>query len=105
MDRRDFLKTTIVTGITLAIPGNASLFIKALEAAEKTDLVVAHGLKPAGITKAAIDGLGGIRAFISRGTEYRMGQTARICGNYESGSSFYRGCFVLRGGGKAGQGF
>ena len=28
MDRRDFLKTTIVTGITLAIPGNASLFIK-----------------------------------------------------------------------------
>ena len=67
MDRRDFLKTTIVTGITLAIPGNASLFIKALEAAEKTDLVVAHGLTPAGITKAAINGLGGIRAFISRG--------------------------------------
>jgi uncharacterized protein (DUF362 family) len=67
MKRRDFLKTTIVTGISLAIPGNASLFVKALEAAEKTDLVVAHGLTPAGITKAAIDGLGGIRAFISRG--------------------------------------
>ena len=67
MDRRNFLKTTIVTGITLAIPGHAGLFVKTLESAEKADLVVAHGPSPAGITKAAIDGLGGIRAFISRG--------------------------------------
>ena len=67
MNRRDFLKTTIITGITFAMPGNTNLFIKALEAAEKIDLVVTHGISPARITKAAIDGLGGIRAFISRG--------------------------------------
>jgi len=67
MDRRDFLKTTIITGAALAIPGSSNILIKALEAAEKTDLVVAKGLSPAGITKAAINGLGGIKAFISRG--------------------------------------
>ena len=57
MDRRDFLKTTIVTGITLAIPGNSSLLIMRLLRG-KTDLVVTHGLTPARITKAAIDGSG-----------------------------------------------
>lgn len=67
MDRRDFLKTAIVTGAVLAIPGSSDILIKALEAAEKTDLVVAHGLSPVAITKAAINALGGIKAFISRG--------------------------------------
>jgi uncharacterized protein (DUF362 family) len=67
MNRRDFIKAAIVTGTTLAIPGTASLFVKTLEAAEKTDLVVATGPSPAGITKTAIEALGGIRAFISRG--------------------------------------
>jgi uncharacterized protein (DUF362 family) len=67
MDRRDFLKTTIITGAALALPGSSNIFIQALEAAEKTDLVVASGPSPARITKAAINGLGGIKAFISRG--------------------------------------
>jgi uncharacterized protein (DUF362 family) len=67
MNRRDFLKTTIATGVTLAVPGAAGLFGKTLEAAEKTDLAVAYGPTPAGITKAAIEALGGIRAFIARG--------------------------------------
>jgi uncharacterized protein (DUF362 family) len=67
MDRRDFLKTAIVSGVTLAIPGVTDIFLGALEAAEKADLVVAHGISPAGITKAAIDGLGGIKGFISKG--------------------------------------
>lgn len=67
MNRRDFLKITIVAGTALALPGNPGSFTGLLEAAEKTDIVVAHGPRPAAITKAAIDGLGGIKAFISRG--------------------------------------
>ncbi len=67
MDRRDFLKTALITSAALAIPGNSDILIEVLEAAEKTDLVVAHGLSPAAITKAAINALGGIKAFISRG--------------------------------------
>ncbi|HVO67779.1 MAG TPA: DUF362 domain-containing protein [Syntrophales bacterium] len=67
MDRRDFLKTAIVSGVTFVIPGFADTFLVTLEAAEKTDLVVAHGISPARTTKAAIDGLGGVKRFISRG--------------------------------------
>ncbi|MFZ1980605.1 MAG: DUF362 domain-containing protein [Smithella sp.] len=67
MNRRDFLKTTVIAGTAFAIPGTSSLFIKTLEAAEKSDIVAAHGLSTAVITKAAIDGLGGIKSFISRG--------------------------------------
>jgi uncharacterized protein (DUF362 family) len=67
MNRRDFLKATIVAGSTLTLPGIADLFGRPLRAAEKTDLVVATGPSPARITKAALEALGGIRAFISRG--------------------------------------
>ena len=55
MNRRDFLKTTVIAGTAFAIPGTSSLFIKTLEAAEKSDIVAAHGLSTAVITKAAID--------------------------------------------------
>ena len=67
MDRRDFLKAAIVSGVAFAIPGVADTFLGALEAAEKTDVVITHGISPASITKAAIDGLGGVKRFISRG--------------------------------------
>jgi uncharacterized protein (DUF362 family) len=67
MNRRDFLKTAVVTGISLAVPGSENPLTGILEAAETADLAVAHGVSPAGITKAAIDGLGGMRRFISRG--------------------------------------
>ena len=67
MNRRVFLKTAIVAGVTFALPGAANVFVKTLDAAEKTDLAVATGPSPAGITKAAIDALGGIKAFVGRG--------------------------------------
>lgn len=66
MNRRDFLKTAIVTGVSFALPGIDPL-AGFLEAAEKTDLVVARGISTARVTKAAIDGLGGIKRFVSRG--------------------------------------
>ncbi len=67
MNRRDFLKTTMITGAAFMMPGSPDFLIKSLNAAEKIDLSVAHGASPARITKAAIDGLGGIKMFISRG--------------------------------------
>jgi uncharacterized protein (DUF362 family) len=67
MNRRDFLKTTFIAGAALTIPGSPNLFIRTLGAAERTDLVVASGPSPAAITKAAIEGLGGIKSFIARG--------------------------------------
>lgn len=67
MKRRDFIKAALAAGVTLSFPGNTDMILSSLEAAEKVDLAVAHGVSPAGITKAAIDSLGGIKRFISRG--------------------------------------
>jgi uncharacterized protein (DUF362 family) len=66
MDRREFLKFTTLTGIGLSVTGIDAL-VSSAEPSEKIDLVVAHGASPATITKAAIDAMGGIRKFISRG--------------------------------------
>jgi uncharacterized protein (DUF362 family) len=67
MDRRCFLKTAVLTGVTLTLPDILNPFPGGLQAFEKADLVVARGPSPARITRAAVDGLGGIRRFISRG--------------------------------------
>ena len=67
MKRRDFIKAAIAAGVTLTFPGNTGMIFSSLEAAEKVDIAVARGVSPAGITKAAIDGLGGIKRFISKG--------------------------------------
>lgn len=65
MDRRDFLKNAVVTGIGLAVPGVVERLAEA--AVRAPDIAVATGPSAAQITKAAIDALGGIRKFISRG--------------------------------------
>lgn len=67
MNRRDFLKATLVSGVALSIPGAMHPLLGSLDAAEKTDLAVAYSSRPAAATKAAVDALGGIKKFISRG--------------------------------------
>lgn len=67
MNRREFLKSAAVTGIGLTISNNLDAFIKMSEASEKVDLVVARGSSPSKITRAAIDAMGGIKKFISKG--------------------------------------
>lgn len=67
MNRRDFLKSAVITGTALAVPLGLDPILTALIAAEKTDLVVVRGIPPAKITRAAIDSLGGIKRFVSRG--------------------------------------
>jgi uncharacterized protein (DUF362 family) len=67
MDRRKFLKISTITGIALAVPNGVSLLLSKPAAAEIPDLAVVHGSSAAGITKAAIDMLGGIKKFISKG--------------------------------------
>ena len=67
MNRRELLKIAALAGIGLSIPKGFDRLVDPVEAAEKTDLVVAHGASPAKITRAAIDVMGGIKRFISRG--------------------------------------
>jgi uncharacterized protein (DUF362 family) len=67
MNRRDFVKAALVTGAAAVIPSGWDPFVSLLAARERVDLAVARGPSPARITRAAIDELGGIRRFISRG--------------------------------------
>lgn len=67
MDRREFLKGTVLTGAGLSIPYGLGALAEAAQAAARPDLVVAHGASPETIVRAAIDALGGIKTFISRG--------------------------------------
>ncbi|GAB4411028.1 MAG: DUF362 domain-containing protein [Thermodesulfovibrionales bacterium] len=66
MRRREFIKSAAITAIGFSIPS----FIDSLtsvDAAEKIDLAVAHGSIPSKITRAAIDAMGGMKRFVSRG--------------------------------------
>lgn len=67
MNRRDFLKSAAITGASLALPTALDPILARLGAAEKTDLAVARGTPPAEITRAAVDALGGMKRFVSRG--------------------------------------
>jgi len=69
MQRRKFLKYAAITGCGLLFEGGLNTLLSAQRISEKPDLVVAHGSgkSPSVITKAAIDAMGGIKKFISRG--------------------------------------
>ncbi len=68
MYRRDFLKSAAIAGAGLALPASLDVLIDSAEAApQRSDLVVANGSSPAKITRAAIDALGGMKKFISKG--------------------------------------
>lgn len=67
MDRREFLKISAMTGLGLSLSRGTDILIGEAEAQNPADLVVAQGPSPSAIVRAAIDGLGGIKRFISRG--------------------------------------
>jgi uncharacterized protein (DUF362 family) len=68
MDRRTFLKSAAIAGCGL-LAGEQFLSLTPVWAADQYDLVVAQGTgkKPADITKAAINAIGSMKKFISRG--------------------------------------
>lgn len=67
MNRRDFLKSALIASVGATLSNSIGLLIKTPLASEKVDLVVAQGTSPATITASAIEALGGMRSFISRG--------------------------------------
>lgn len=67
MDRRRFLQLSLAAGAGAIIPHGVESLATLAEAAAYPDIVAATGASPAAITKAAIEALGGIRRFVSRG--------------------------------------
>lgn len=51
----------------MVLPGTRNFLVARLDAAEKTDLVVVRGASPSKTTQAAMNAMGGIGRFISRG--------------------------------------
>jgi uncharacterized protein (DUF362 family) len=67
MDRRKFIKLAALAGAGLSLPNGLNALAEAADKAAMPDLVVAHGASPEKIVMAAIDAMGGIKKFISRG--------------------------------------
>ncbi len=67
MNRREFLKSAVVTGAALSVPPVLGLLAGSLEAEGHPDLYVARGSSPVASVRAALDGIGGIGRFVSRG--------------------------------------
>lgn len=67
MDRRRFLKGSAVAGASLALPQVLAPLSGLADAQSPPDLAVVRGASPGKIVRAAIDALGGIRRFVSRG--------------------------------------
>jgi len=67
MDRRKFLKLTVLAGVGLSMPQELNALAEAAEISALPDLVVAHGASPEQVVKGAIGAMGGIEKFISRG--------------------------------------
>lgn len=65
MNRREFIKLSAVMGLTLTEGlGN---FVSEAGASQKSELAVVQGASPAKITRTAIDAIGGIKRFVSKG--------------------------------------
>jgi uncharacterized protein (DUF362 family) len=67
MKRRDVLKSAAILGAGLALPSSLDILVDTCDAAPRPDLAVATGASPAATTRAAIDALGGMSKFVSRG--------------------------------------
>ena len=67
MNRRDFLKWTAVSSAGLTLPGSLSALGRIAQAAGGPDLVVARGSSTPQAVRAALDALGGMKRFVSRG--------------------------------------
>ncbi|HLA26920.1 MAG TPA: DUF362 domain-containing protein [Syntrophales bacterium] len=67
VDRRKFLQTAAMAGVSLSLPQGVSKLVEASPMPLKIDLAVVRGPSPKLITRAAIDALGGMSKFISRG--------------------------------------
>jgi uncharacterized protein (DUF362 family) len=67
MNRREFLKLAALTGAGLSFSGGLNTIADAAGNPARPDLIVAHGGSPEVTLRAALDALGGIKQFISRG--------------------------------------
>ncbi len=67
MNRRKFLKLAALGGAGLSLPYGWNPLANAAQQSLRPDLVVVHGQSPEQLVRTAIEALGGIKKYISRG--------------------------------------
>lgn len=67
MKRRQFIKSAAIAMVGLSVPSILDAVFSSSNASDRVDLVIARGPSASKITRAAIDAIGGIKRFISRG--------------------------------------
>jgi len=67
MYRRDFVKKALWAGAATLLPVGWDTLAGVLQAKDIPDIVMARGPSPGAITRAAVEGLGGMGRFVSRG--------------------------------------
>ncbi|MGD9819695.1 MAG: DUF362 domain-containing protein [Desulfomonilaceae bacterium] len=67
--RREFLRTTLITSAAVATGSLNFLNTTDAHAAEYPDVIVSYGTNPSEITRAAVDGLGGMARFVKQGSK------------------------------------
>ncbi len=67
MKRRQFIKSAAIAMVGMSVPSILDAVFSSSNASDRVDLVIARGPSASKITRAAIDAIGGIKRFISRG--------------------------------------
>lgn len=67
MNRRRFIRLAAVSGVGMTLPNRFDLFPVSAEASQGSGLAVVTGASPEKITRAAIDALGGMTKYVTRG--------------------------------------
>ncbi len=73
-NRREFIKTGLITTAAVLASGSGVLFATRRSLAQATgqntpDIVISHGKDPATMTRAAVDALGGMKRFVKSGAK------------------------------------
>lgn len=69
-DRREFLKTGLITTAAVIASGPAAMMSPRYSFAQGApDVVISHGRNPATMTRAAVDALGGMQRFVKPGNK------------------------------------
>jgi uncharacterized protein (DUF362 family) len=67
MERRCFLRLGVSAGLGLGVPGIVDSLLNAPRASGPPDLAVVRGTSPASMVRTAVEALGGMGSFVSRG--------------------------------------
>ncbi|HMK35111.1 MAG TPA: DUF362 domain-containing protein [Desulfomonilaceae bacterium] len=87
-DRREFLKTGLVTAATMIASGPAMLINPERSFGQSApDVVISHGRNPATMTRAAVDGLGGMKRFVKAGAKVVIKPNMSFASGPQSGSN------------------